>query len=399
MRIPACYVDGYQAARAQDPELADAYIRHVTIGDPAADAVVDELETLADRAQVHAIIERALSNGGSVQEGTPESLRRLVAEVSVKPDWYDSELALHASRAFIRNADVVLAALSTAAIIEGFSTLIAKSFRIRGRIMQNGVRRLKQNLLQLLEQFLPGQVEPAGDAWRLTLRIRLIHAQARKLIRRASERGSEWDSEWDEETLGTPLSAAHMLLGASAFSGRLMQHVAALGGDFSAEEREGYVHVWRRTALTMGIPSEITFHDEASALRMFQIGVLCEPPPDEDSIIMANSIINSTPLVLGIMDSRSRAREARRYYQLSRELIGGPTADSLRYPPAWNYNILPLLRLKHRATLLGVRAFSRFGRAHRLRGFNLLLQVSDLKKFEHSYKLPTELHDENSKRW
>lgn len=40
-------------------------------------------------------------------------------------------------------------------IVEGFSTLISKSFRIRGRVTNSGVRRLKQNGMQLVEQYLP----------------------------------------------------------------------------------------------------------------------------------------------------------------------------------------------------------------------------------------------------
>ena len=119
MNIPLCYVDGYEAARKVDPEMAETYIRYTTIGDSAAES---------------------------------------------------------ASQAFIRNSDLVLGGLVAAAIIEGFSTLISKSFRIRSRIAENGVHRLKQNLLQLLEQYLPGGIEPGGDAWKLSLRIRLVHA-------------------------------------------------------------------------------------------------------------------------------------------------------------------------------------------------------------------------------
>ena len=38
--IPACYVDGYNAARALDPDLAERYIRYTTLGDPLAEQAV-----------------------------------------------------------------------------------------------------------------------------------------------------------------------------------------------------------------------------------------------------------------------------------------------------------------------------------------------------------------------
>ena len=391
MTIPSCYATGYEAVRARDAAFAEAYMHHTILGDPAADAVVDEFAAIGREEQWHKIIRGALLNHGDPPEGTPESLRHLVAQADVLPDWYDPDFAMLATRAFIRNAEVVLAALSAGAIVEGFSTLISKSFRIRGRIMLNGVRRLKQNLLQLIEQYLPGGVLPGGDAWRLNLRIRLVHAQARKLVRLSRE--------WDEPTHGLPLSAAHMLLGAAAFSGRLMQHVAALGGDFSAEEREAYVHVWRYSALTMGIPPAIAFHDEASAIHAFEMGTLCEPPPDDDGIIMANSIINSTPLLLGFVTPAARRREASRFYQMSRELIGDPLADALRYPKRRGIPLLPLLRAKHRFERFSARMLPGWRGVHGLRSFELLMKVSNLDKLEHSYSLPTHLYDEDSRAW
>ena len=391
MTVPSCYVAGYEAARARDPEFAEAYIRHTTVGDPSADAVVEELAAMGQFERWHQVIGGALQNHEDPPRDTPESLRRLIEEANATPDWYDPDLAMLATRAFIRNAEVVLAALSTGAIVEGFASLISKSFRIRGRIMLNGVRRLKQNLLQLVEQYLPGGVEPGGDAWRLNLRIRLVHAQSRRLIRQSPE--------WNEEVYGLPISAAHMLLGAAAFSGRLMQHVTALGGDFTALEREAYVHVWRYSALTLGVPPALVFHDQASAVYAFELGTLCEQPPDDDAIIMANSIINSTPMVLGFTEVNSRRRQASRYYQMSRELIGDRLADTFRYPKPYRIKLLPVLRVRHRIQRFGARLLRHWGRVHGLHSFRLLMKVSNLDKLEHSYSLPTHLYDEDSREW
>ena len=391
MTVPSCYETGYEAARALDPGFADAYIHNTTFGDPPADAVVEDLAAMVPQERWHEIIGGAIQNHRNPPPCTPESLRRLLAQVDVSPDWYDPNVAMLATRAFMRNAEVVLAALSTGAIVEGFSTLISKSFRIRGRIVLNGVRRLQQNLLHLVEQHVPDGVAPGGDGWKLSLRIRLIHAQARKLVRQSPE--------WDEQAYGLPLSAAHMLLGAAAFSGRLMQHVRALGGDFSADEQEAYVHLWRCTALTMGVPSAILFHDQASTVHAFEIAAVCEPPPDDDAIIMANSIINSTPLILGFTEPHARRRQAGRYYQMSRELIGDRLADALRYPEPRRIRLLPLLRAKHRVERCAARMLPAWRRRHGLQSFELLMKVSNLGELEHSYNLPTNLYDEDSRAW
>ena len=227
--IPSAYAEGYEAAWKRDPEFTEAYIRHTNIGDPLADPVAADLAEWPP-GEIHSLLARVLQNPYDLPDETPESLRHFMAEVTRVPDWFDEGIARVASQAFLRNSDLVLAALVGGSIVEGFATLISKSFRIRGRVTASGVRRLKQNGLQLIEQYLPGGMHPLGDGWKLTLRVRLVHAQSRRLIAKADE--------WNRERYGLPISAATMVLAGSAFSGRLMQHVAALGGDFSREERE-----------------------------------------------------------------------------------------------------------------------------------------------------------------
>ena len=391
LRIPSCYVDGYEAARKVDPVFAEQYIRHTTIGDPVADAVVAELAEAATAAQVHEIIGTTLDNYDDPPASTPQSLRNLIADVGVMPDWFDRDLARDATRAFLRNSEMVLGALVGGAIIEGFSTLISKSFRIRSRIMTNGVRRLKQNLLQLLEQYLPGGIEPGGDGWKLSLRIRLVHAQARRLVAQSEE--------WDRSSHGLPLSAAHMMLGAAAFSGRLLQHVARLGGDFSDREREAYVHVWRYTGLIMGIPDRIMFQDFASAVRAFEIGALCEPPPDFDAIIMANSIVNSAPIVLGFTEPKERRAMATYMYQVSRELIGDDLADELRFRRGKLKKEIPLLRVRNFVDRMLRKVLPPLAAYRSRKRFRNMLEVSDLGQYEVSYNLPSSVFEEDSRAW
>ena len=376
-------------ARAMDPVLTERYVRHTTIGDPAGEAVAEDLASLAPE-EVDPILARAFLNPRELPAGAPESLRRLMAESLVVPDWFDSEMSQIAARAFLRNSHLVLAALVAGSIVEGFGTLISKSFRIRGRVTSMGVRRLKQNGLHLVEQYLPGGVLPLGDGWRLSLRIRLVHARSRLLLRGADE--------WDETRYGLPISAANLILAASAFSGRLMEHVASLGGDFTAEEREAYVHVWRYSGLLMGIPREVLFHDEASALKTFEIGRTCEPPPGLDAIIMANSLVSSAPMVIGITDPAERRKLAGLAYRISRSLIGSELADSFRFPKGGRM-ALPIFRFRNRLDRVV------FGRLPKLRGrrdlrrFNDLLEFANLGRVEHSYALPTALLDEDSAEW
>ncbi len=389
LRIPEAYLPGYLAAREHDPEMAEAYIRHTTEGDPSADAVAEDLSRLAP-GEVHAMLAGALDGSGAPISGAPESLREFLAQAEDVPGWYDRGLARVASRAFLRNSDIVLSALVGGSIVEGFSTLISKSFRIRGRVMNMGVRRLKANGMQLVEQYLPGGMDPGGDGWRLTLRVRLVHAQSRRLLVRSDE--------WDQDRYGMPISAAHVLLAGAAFSGRLMRHTAALGGDFTQEEREAYVHVWRYTGLLMGIPEEILFHDEASALRVFRVGTMCEPPADDDAIIMANSIVNSAPVIVGVSEPADRRQMARVVTQTSRELIGDELADTFLFPTG-RRKMVPWMRFKNRSRRILRKTLPRWAGKRDLARFKYLLDFASFDRLEHSYRLPTSLYDEDSADW
>lgn len=389
MNIPSAYAAGYEAARKRDPELAKAYIRHTTIGDPLADAVIRDLGSLSPE-EIHDTLAKVLEGPGTSSDGVPESLLAFVEEARKVPEWFDRKRARVASQAFLRNSDIVLAALVGGSIVEGFSTLISKSFRIRGRLVVAAIRRLKHNGMQLVEQYLPGGMEPGGDGWRLTLRARLVHAQSRHLLN-----GSD---EWDRERYGTPLSASHVLLAGAAFSGRLMQHVATLGGDFTREEREAFVHVWRYAGVLFGIPEEILFRDEAAALRTFEIGRTCEPPTDHDGIIMANSVVNSAPIIVGVKAPPERRKMARTVTQVSRELIGDELADSLRFPRR-NRKVVPWLRFRHRARRFVGKVLPGLAARQDQDRFEALMEFASFDEFEHSYKLPTALHDERSSDW
>ncbi len=392
--IPTAYVPGYEAARRVAPELAETYIRHTTVGDVMADAVVEQLaESTEHPGQDHEIIKKALDNSHDLPKDTPQVMRDFVESAKVLPDWYERELAMVASRAFLRNTDKVLTALVAGAIVEGFSSMISKSFFLRSRVTSNGVRRLKQNLLQLVDQYLPGGIEPGGDGWKLTLRARLVHAQSRRLFVQSPEL-------WDQSVYGMPLSAAHLQLSSSSFSGRLMQHCAKVGGNFTELEKEAYVHVWRYTAMLFGAPEAIVFRNYAESKRLFEIGMLCEPAPGDEAIIMANSIVNSAPVVVGITDPQERQKIAKYVYQVSRELIGNDRADKLNYPPGRKLRKeLIVLRILSRAEVVLNKLVPWFDALRSQNRFNNMLEVTYLNRGEISYKLPTSVLDEYSRDW
>ena len=121
---------------------------------------------------------------------------------STLPDWVDFSEFAPAIRMFHRNSRLVLVAFVGGVLVEGFTTNIAKSFFITGRVRDQGVRRLKQNNRHMMDILLPGGLERLGDGWKLSVRIRIIHARIRRLLNNSDE--------WDTEAWGVPISSAHL---------------------------------------------------------------------------------------------------------------------------------------------------------------------------------------------
>ena len=388
MKIPKAYTEGYARGREADPERADNYVAHATIGDPLAEAMVADLDSLGQEESSRLIGAGMMGDAEALRDA-PRSVQEFLAFYAEPPDWVDLPSFLSGCRMFHRNTRLVLAGMVGGVLVEGFSTNIAKSFFLTGRLRDQGVRRLKQNNRHMLEIFMPGGMEKHADGWTHSIRVRLVHAKLRYLLAKSDD--------WDIDELGLPLSSAHLGFAISAFSARLLKHLKSLGASFDAEERRSFMAVWRYSGYLMGIPETILFRDEADALEVFRIGRICEPPPSVESIVMASSLINSAPLFAGLKERNERRKLAGYIGQVSRALIGNELADELKYPESSTLGFLWKFRLVNRIERMRNRL-----NPDRARDNSDLMTILDVSMFDKegiSYKLPDHIYAEQSSKW
>ena len=391
MIIPSAYVSGYERARARDPDLATAYIEHTMIGDPSADAVVEQLASLPPR-QAGRLIQAGMNQErGESFRNAPPALREFFDGLKSPPDWLDLDAFEPGVRMFHRNTRAVLAGMVGGTLVEGFSTNISKSFFISGRLRDQGVRRLKQNNRHMLEIFVPQGLERFGDGWKLSVRIRLVHAQLRSLMANSED--------WQLEKWGTPISSAHLGFAITAFSARLLQHMQNLGASYSDEEAESFVQVWRYSGYLMGIPESILFRDTAEALNLFDIGRLCEPALEFESIVMAHSLINSAPLLAGITEASARRSLAKYLYGVSRALIGKDLSDRLNFPRRATFGVLGWFRLQTRTHRRMMKVFPKRVQNSNFANFTSMLDASMFDEEGITYRMPDHVYAEESSRW
>ncbi len=396
MKIPTDNVSGFERARAIDREVATNYIAHLSIADPPADDLMEELNDF-DRGAMAEFLRAGFDNDEAALKAAPVALQEFFSDISVPPEWLSDIDFAPGIRMFYRNSKVILASFVAGVLIEGFMTNISKSFFITGRVRDQGVRRLQQNNRHLVDSFIPGGLDREGDGWKLSARLRIIHAQVRRLMRESDE--------WDAEAWGEPISAGHLGFAITAFSARLLTHMKRLGASYSKEESVSFMAVWRYVGYLMGIPETILFRDEAEANRLFEIGGMCEPEPGLESVSMANSLVNSAPLLAEMNDPEVRRKFAKYIYGVSRALIGNKLADQLKYPRTSTIGVLAWFRIQQRyealmrnTRLRKLPLLSLIDRAG-YDQFSGLLVVSAFDEAGISYALPDHVYNEQSSKW
>ena len=341
LNAPSAYLDGYAKARAVDPEAADNYIRHTTIGDPVLDPVMEELSSLPP-ANMHRFIRAGVERDDPENlRQAPQALRDFFDKIdSDVPSWVDFESFEPGQRAFFKNMNNMLIAYAVGSAVEGFGTLVCKSFSMTGRVPGMGPgaeRRLRQNNRHMVETYYPGGLLRDGDGWKVSTRIRFIHARIRKLL---SDSG-----DWDHEAWGVPLSAAHIGgISLFTFSIRQFEHAVSMGSAITSEERDSIIRIWRYGGHILGVPEAILFTDETEARRNYGIAHMCEPPPDKDAVIVANAVFKAIPKMKGLTDEAEVKRLQMYAYRLSRALIGNELADLYGYREYVRYMVKPTNR-------------------------------------------------------
>jgi hypothetical protein len=390
MEIPLSFrADQAEAARRLDPALADAYLEHLWIGDPLADAAMQALVDF-DQATRHRLIEAGMERDEAALAAASDALREFFREMDRPPPFpFDEEKALAGSRAFYEYSDLFFVGMVLESLITGLSENLAKAFHITGRTAGN-LRRVKQNTRHLVEITLPGGLDREGDGWKLTVRIRMIHAQIRYLLLRSGE--------WDTAVDGVPLNMAHMALAATGFSAINLQSVRKLGVRLNEEESAGFMHIWHYVQWLLGIPDALRFTTEDEALRIRAVSRLCEQPPGARATEVAHGYVNTVPELLGIEKPAKQRRLLNSLFRVSRALIGNERADRLGYPKQFTFGALGMVRLQRQLQMLRSRVLPGF-KALAYENFAGMMQRSVYDDVGISYRMPSAVSDKTSSEW
>lgn len=354
-----------------------------------ADAAIESLDGL-DPAEAHRLVNACMELNEEGMREAPKALTDFFsAAASPPPGLFDPAKALPGSRAFYEYSDMFFVGLVLESLITGLSEALAKAFYITGRTAGN-LRRVRQNTRHLVEITLPGGLERFGDGWKLTIRIRMIHAQVRKLLLNSHE--------WDVSVDGIPLHMSHMALASTGFSAMNLQAARKLGVPLTDEESDGFMHIWTYVSWLLGVPESLLCRTEEDAERIREIAHLCDPPPGAMAKAVAHGYVNTVPELLGVTEPAKQRKLLKILLRTSRALIGNELADSLDYPKQSTFGALAAVRMQRRLQIIASKIVPGAS-SHNFNNFAGIMQRSVYDDTGISYRLPDAIRDADSTPW
>ncbi len=288
------------------------------------------------------MFETALAEGIDKARGAPAALRELFEQVTDVPFWVDWD-QLDVGGATHRRCGVtggVVLACSSLPLIYS-SPGGNKPLVFSGRLRNRAARRLSETARFVFESTLPGGLRTGAPGWKITVRVRLMHAQVRLLLERSNR--------WNAAAWGPPISQVDMAYTNLLFSVALLDNLRRVGFHVSTEEGEAVMHLWRYSGYLLGIAPELLCSTETEGHRLLDLIRSTQGPPDTDARDLTHALMEEAIPGLVLSGQRGAERRARgvalRSYGLSQALLGRPFAEALDYPKtAWRYLACRLAR-------------------------------------------------------
>jgi hypothetical protein len=319
------------AASVSDRDTCIRWLRHT---DPDADALMEVFATMPE-GEWRAMFERALIEGMRAIPQPPPELQAFFSGLEQVPRWVDRDQCNLGGATFLRCrlGFVALAMLSLPLIYSWPAG--NKPLALSGQLVHRASQRLKDTTRYVFAVSQADGLARFSEGFRMTARVRLIHAQVRRLLIQSGQ--------WNAEIWGAPINQLHMAGTNLMFSVGVLAGLTRLGYRFDPAEREALVHLWRYAGHLLGVESELLAFSEHEGQKLLDMIFASEPMPDDDSRNLTDALMQTAfEYVRGFKSARFATVNL--CYGISRALIGDERADRLAYPKtAWSW-LVPAIR-------------------------------------------------------
>lgn len=336
------------AARARFGDRVDRLAPFLLRVDPLADAAIEAMAGI-ERGGGFALLERMLERS-EVDPAAPAALRTFIEETARVPAWVDWPTIDRAGDVLHRGGMLGGLVLGAMSLPLGYAAPAGnKPLVFSGRLTEQAPRRLSETSRFVQAVALPHGMRRGADGFRITLKVRIMHAHVRRMLLRSGK--------WDESRWGAPINQHDMAATTLLFSAVLLEGLRKFGLVIEREEAERYMQLWRYVGYLSGVDTELLPASEMEGIQLGNLIQATQGPPDDDSRALVKALVDS-PLAAArterqMREARVRAKMGR---GLVRQLVGADLADQLGIGPTPWEHVMAVFRT---AGVLGDRA-SRF---------------------------------------
>jgi hypothetical protein len=322
--------------------------------DPLADDVVEAIESLGQRRGWQ-MLELALDRGIDSVPDAPEPFRALFEQVDRVPTWVDWPTVDLGGELLLRAGLLGGLVLGLKSLPLGYASPGGnKPLVFSGRLREQAGRRLNETARFVQAVVQPGGMRRWGDGFRITVKVRLMHAQVRRMILKSNR--------WRPELWGAPINQHDMAGTTLLFSAAVIDGLRTLGLRIDGAEAEAYMHLWRYVGWVIGVDPDVLPASEQDGFRLADLIATTMGTPDDDSRALVRALLESpgeaAPRVpRGIIETQIDFAHG-----FCRGLVGDDLADELRVRRnAWRMAVPVFRRIAMRTEFLrenvpGVRA-------------------------------------------
>lgn len=276
-----------EALRRFDPDLVRLVGDHCLLADEPA---YHALAGIKDPEQNSGwrLFDQALEHGiDSIDDPAP-SLVALFDELDRVPDWVDHDQLHRGAVAFWRAGPLVPMILAYSVIAVGFTGYVpAQTVMFSGRMTDRDQvgQRLLESFRFIARAYTPGGMARDAEGFRLTAKVRMIHATVRHVLSRSPA--------WDWRNWGIPINNFDAMdTQAGQFGVEVVDSLAKSGVRLSDRERADVFALTRYVGYVIGVPEEILHTDEEDARTKHAIHALVETPADDNCRQIIKGVID-----------------------------------------------------------------------------------------------------------
>ena len=291
------------------------------------DPVADELVAWLDHRPFDLMAAWA-EHGSDVE--LPGPVRALVESIAEPPAWIDWVRVDRARRLFERAGIFGGMVLSLRSLMGGYIAPAGnKPLAFSGRLREQAPRRVAETARFVTAVAAPGGLRAGAPGWQISVHVRLMHAQVRRLLGQSGR--------WDRAQWAEPINQHDMLATVLLFSEVYVEGLRLLGFAVSDQEAEDWVHLWCVVGWLMGTEVELLPRDYAQAQRQRELIQATQGEPDADSRALAAALLGSPPGHAGEWARRVDHLRLGFARGLTRRLMGDDAADRLAIARAPNW--------------------------------------------------------------